>query len=95
MNVRPRKHVDGIFPEESRFYDSPCSSHSSCAGVFHGDTVADDDARRMISESLEYYHDFLKRRGFEFQCIKLDILIRRVADADLVTEGPTNIRGRH
>ena len=43
----------------------------------------DADAKSMVKDGLEFYRRFLNEHGYSFSCIKLNILIERVAKADI------------
>ena len=51
--------------------------------LIDGDAFVSEDARTIVRESLDWYDEFLKERGFEFMRLRLDGLISRVSKAEI------------
>jgi hypothetical protein len=51
--------------------------------IMNEDAFRDVQAKAMVSDGLEFYRRFLGEHGYEFKCLKLDILIDRVNKAEI------------
>jgi hypothetical protein len=52
--------------------------------LMHDDAFMSEDARKTVHDSVDWYYAFLEQRGYAFRCMKLDIVIARVDNAEIV-----------